>query len=275
MKWKKWFERLPNFAWSPKSETANTSPCVVKSVDNVVSYSNTPVPVREWVAKLSTLPSVFSSCNVGTVLFRNDHFAAITRYSDYVHDNVTICQVYYVEGLGHNLLSVVQFCDDDLEAAFCSNICYVRNLEGDGLLTGARESNLYTISISDMATSSPVCLMSKATLTKSIIKRILDLQPQNKKDYENHQPEFTTTSSKEDLDNFFGTMYEEYFKKRSPEVSINFVAQTTLNNEDTYSPSSIIIEYNEAPPLVSSSKEQIPIISNDIVVESVQEDCRS
>ncbi|GJU07162.1 integrase, catalytic region, zinc finger, CCHC-type containing protein [Tanacetum coccineum] len=41
------------------------------------------------------------------------------------------------------------------------------NLEGDDLLIGGRESNLYTISISDMAASSPVCLMSKATSTKS------------------------------------------------------------------------------------------------------------
>nr|GEV53828.1 integrase, catalytic region, zinc finger, CCHC-type, peptidase aspartic, catalytic [Tanacetum cinerariifolium] len=39
--------------------------------------------------------------------------------------------------------------------------------EGDDLLTGGRESNLYTISNSDMAASSPVCLMSKATSTKS------------------------------------------------------------------------------------------------------------
>ncbi|GJT73197.1 retrovirus-related pol polyprotein from transposon TNT 1-94 [Tanacetum coccineum] len=50
---------------------------------------------------------------------------------------------------------------------FRSNTCYVRNLEGDDLLTGGRDSNLYTISISDMAASSPVCLMSKATSTKS------------------------------------------------------------------------------------------------------------
>ncbi|GKA06270.1 hypothetical protein Tco_0685494 [Tanacetum coccineum] len=60
-----------------------------------------------------------------------------------------------------------QFCDGDLEVAFRSNTCYVRNLEGDDLLIGARESNLYTISISDMAASLPVCLMSKATLAKS------------------------------------------------------------------------------------------------------------
>ncbi|GKF89595.1 integrase, catalytic region, zinc finger, CCHC-type containing protein, partial [Tanacetum coccineum] len=37
----------------------------------------------------------------------------------------------------------------------------------DDLLTGDRESNLYTISISDIAASSPVCLMYKATSTKS------------------------------------------------------------------------------------------------------------
>ncbi|GJY45298.1 integrase, catalytic region, zinc finger, CCHC-type containing protein [Tanacetum coccineum] len=104
---------------------------------------------------------------MGTVRFGNDNFAAITGYGDYIHGNITICHVYYVEGLGHNLFSVGQFCDGDLEVAFRSNTCYVRNLEGDDLLTGGRDSNLYTISISDMAASSPVCLMSKATSTKS------------------------------------------------------------------------------------------------------------
>ncbi|GJS93605.1 integrase, catalytic region, zinc finger, CCHC-type containing protein [Tanacetum coccineum] len=75
-----------------------------------------------------------------------------------------------VLSLGHNLFSVGQFCDGDLEVAFRSNTCYVRNLEGDDLLTGGRDSNLYTISISDMAASSPVCLMSKATSTKSWLR---------------------------------------------------------------------------------------------------------
>ncbi|GJV03784.1 hypothetical protein Tco_1337353 [Tanacetum coccineum] len=93
---------------------------------------------------------------MGTVRFGNDHFAAITGYRDYVHGNVTICHVYYVEGLGHNLFSVGQFCDGDLEVAFRSKTCYVRNLEGDDLLTGAHDLNLYTISISDMTASSPV-----------------------------------------------------------------------------------------------------------------------
>ncbi|GJX15154.1 retrovirus-related pol polyprotein from transposon TNT 1-94 [Tanacetum coccineum] len=104
---------------------------------------------------------------MGTVHFGNDNFAAITGYGDYIHGNITIYLVYYVEGLGHNLFIVGQFCDGDLEVSFCSNTCYVRNLEGDDFLTGGRNSNLYTISIFDMAASSPVCLMSKATSTKS------------------------------------------------------------------------------------------------------------
>ncbi|GJW62467.1 hypothetical protein Tco_0111802 [Tanacetum coccineum] len=74
---------------------------------------------------------------MGIVLFGNDHFAAITGYGDYVQGNLTICYVYYVEGLGHNLFSVRQFYDGDLEVSFRSNACHVRNLEGDDLLMGS------------------------------------------------------------------------------------------------------------------------------------------
>ncbi|GJW44534.1 retrovirus-related pol polyprotein from transposon TNT 1-94 [Tanacetum coccineum] len=104
---------------------------------------------------------------MGTIRFGNEHFATIIGYGDYVHGNVTICHVYYIEGLGHNLFSVGQFCDGDLEVVFRSKTYYLRNLEGQDLLTGARDSNLYTIFISDMAASSPMCLMSKDTSIKS------------------------------------------------------------------------------------------------------------
>ncbi|GJY69877.1 retrovirus-related pol polyprotein from transposon TNT 1-94 [Tanacetum coccineum] len=104
---------------------------------------------------------------LGIVRFGNDHFKAITSYGDYVQGNITVFHVYYVEGLGHNLFSVGQLCDGDLEVALRSKKYYVRNWERDNLLTGACKSNLYTISISNMAASSPVCLLSKATSTKS------------------------------------------------------------------------------------------------------------
>nr|GFC66010.1 integrase, catalytic region, zinc finger, CCHC-type, peptidase aspartic, catalytic [Tanacetum cinerariifolium] len=41
-----------------------------------------------------------------------------------------LLRVYFVNGLGHNLFSVGQFCDSDLEVVFRRNACFVRNLEG-------------------------------------------------------------------------------------------------------------------------------------------------
>ncbi|GJR35536.1 retrovirus-related pol polyprotein from transposon TNT 1-94 [Tanacetum coccineum] len=81
--------------------------------------------------------------------------------------NVIISRVYYVEGLRHNLFSVRQFCDADLEVAFQKNTCFIQNLKGVDLLSGSRDTNLYTISLDDMLKTSPICLLSKASKTKS------------------------------------------------------------------------------------------------------------
>ncbi|GKB76040.1 retrovirus-related pol polyprotein from transposon TNT 1-94 [Tanacetum coccineum] len=81
--------------------------------------------------------------------------------------NVTISRVYYVEGLGHNLFSVGQFCDSNLEVAFRQHTCFICNLEGVDLLTRSRGNNLYTLSLGDMIASFPICLLSKASKTKS------------------------------------------------------------------------------------------------------------
>ncbi|GJV89607.1 retrovirus-related pol polyprotein from transposon TNT 1-94 [Tanacetum coccineum] len=104
---------------------------------------------------------------LGTVKFGNDHVAKILGYGDYQIGNVTISRVYYVEGLGHNLFFVGQFCDSNLEVAFRQHTCFIRNLEGVDLLTGSRGNNLYTLSLGDMMASSPICLLSKASKTKS------------------------------------------------------------------------------------------------------------
>nr|GEU38117.1 integrase, catalytic region, zinc finger, CCHC-type, peptidase aspartic, catalytic [Tanacetum cinerariifolium] len=102
-----------------------------------------------------------------TVKFGNDHVAKIMGYSDYKIGNVTILRVYFLEGLEHNLFSVGQFCDSDLEVAFYQHTYFIRNLKGVDLLTGSRGNNLYTLSLGDMMASSPICLLSKASNTKS------------------------------------------------------------------------------------------------------------
>ncbi|GKB43088.1 retrovirus-related pol polyprotein from transposon TNT 1-94 [Tanacetum coccineum] len=104
---------------------------------------------------------------IGTVRFRNDYFGAIMGYGDYVIGDSVISRVYYVEGLGHNLFSVGQFCNSDLEVAFRKHTCFVRDLDGVDLIKGSHGTNLYTISVEDMMRSSPICLLSKASKNKS------------------------------------------------------------------------------------------------------------
>ncbi|GJZ68152.1 hypothetical protein Tco_0631392 [Tanacetum coccineum] len=94
----------------------------------------------------------FISKFLGTVKFRNDQVAKIIGYGDYQIGNVTISRVYYVEGLGHNLFSVGQFCDANLEVAFRQHTCFIPNLEGVDLLTGSRGDNLYTLLLRNIVT---------------------------------------------------------------------------------------------------------------------------
>nr|GFA25361.1 putative ribonuclease H-like domain-containing protein [Tanacetum cinerariifolium] len=109
----------------------------------------------------------FVQKHLGTDKFRNDHVAMIMGYGDYKIGNVTISRVYFVEGLGHNLFSMGQFYDSDLEVAFSQHTCFIRNLDGVDLVTGSRGNNLFTLSIRDMMASLPICLLSKASKTMS------------------------------------------------------------------------------------------------------------
>ncbi|GKC72921.1 retrovirus-related pol polyprotein from transposon TNT 1-94 [Tanacetum coccineum] len=102
---------------------------------------------------------------LGIIRFGNDHIAAILGYGDLQWGNILITRVYFVDGLGHNLFLVGQFCDSDLEVTFRRNICFVRNLEGVDLLKGNRTTNLYTINLHAMASASSICLMARATFT--------------------------------------------------------------------------------------------------------------
>nr|GEU94752.1 retrovirus-related Pol polyprotein from transposon TNT 1-94 [Tanacetum cinerariifolium] len=134
-----------------------------KSVES--KNANHSKPNHTWGSNATDIPS--SASLIMTVRFRNDHIARIMRYGDYQLGNVTISRVYYVEGLGHNLIYVGQFCDTDLEVAFRKNTCFIRNLEGVDLDSGSRDINLYIISLDDLLKTSPICLLSKALKTKS------------------------------------------------------------------------------------------------------------
>ncbi|KAJ9544789.1 hypothetical protein OSB04_024496 [Centaurea solstitialis] len=62
----------------------------------------------------------------GSVQFGNEQYAPIVGYGDVIQDKVTIKKVSLVEGLGHNLFSIGQFCDKDLEVGFKKRRCVVK-----------------------------------------------------------------------------------------------------------------------------------------------------
>ncbi|GKE19633.1 hypothetical protein Tco_1427210 [Tanacetum coccineum] len=105
--------------------------------------ANHSEPNHTWGSNATDIPSssslVMTGCSDcrGTVRFGKDHIARIIGYGDYQLGNVTISRVHYIEGLGHNLFSVGQFYDADLEVAFRKNTCFIHNLEGVDLLSGS------------------------------------------------------------------------------------------------------------------------------------------
>nr|GEV61894.1 retrovirus-related Pol polyprotein from transposon TNT 1-94 [Tanacetum cinerariifolium] len=149
---------------------------------------------------------------IETVRFRNDHFGAIIGYVDYVIGDSVISRVYYVEGLGHNLFFVGQFCDSDLEVAFRKHTCFVRDLDGVNLIKGSRGSNLYTISVEDMLQSLPICLLSKASKNKSWFRH-RHLNHLNVGLVPNLAPAIPyVPPTKKELEILFQPMFDEYFE---------------------------------------------------------------
>ncbi|GKE31697.1 integrase, catalytic region, zinc finger, CCHC-type containing protein, partial [Tanacetum coccineum] len=150
-----------------KSKFEDTTPIVSKtrfSVKIIQSKSLDPTPIVSKTKIVVVTPLSAKNKVVQIILWIVD-----SSCSKHMTGDRSLLKTFVEKfiGLGHNLFSVEQFCDGDLEVVLRSKTCYVLNMEGDDLLTGDRESNLYTISISDMDASSPVCLISKATSTKS------------------------------------------------------------------------------------------------------------
>ncbi|GJT69761.1 retrovirus-related pol polyprotein from transposon TNT 1-94 [Tanacetum coccineum] len=104
--------------------------------------ANNSEPNHLWGSNATDVPSSSSLVNdrlsrlsSGTVRFRNDQVAKIMRYGDYQPGN--------------------------------ENTCFIWNLEGVDLLSGSKDKNLYIISLDDMLKTSSICLLSKASKTKS------------------------------------------------------------------------------------------------------------
>nr|GFA25120.1 integrase, catalytic region, zinc finger, CCHC-type, peptidase aspartic, catalytic [Tanacetum cinerariifolium] len=131
-----WYPKFTpsGYEWKPKFEKENVNPNLVEIFLFIVDSGCS----KHMTGNLKLLIN-FEEKFLGTVKFRNDQIAPILGYGDLVQGALTIKRVYYVEGLNHNLFSVGQFCDADLEVAFRKSTCFIRDLKGNDLLTEIRE----------------------------------------------------------------------------------------------------------------------------------------
>nr|GEZ45676.1 integrase, catalytic region, zinc finger, CCHC-type, peptidase aspartic, catalytic [Tanacetum cinerariifolium] len=184
---------------------------------------------------------------IGKVRFGNDHFGAIMGYGAYVIGNSVISRVYYVEGLGHNLFFVMQFCDSNLEVTFRKHSCYVRDTDGVKLLKGSRGSNLYTISVEDMMKSSPIPAPNFRTpgqISSGLVPNPVPATP------------YVTPTNKE-LEILFQPMFDEYLERPRAErrVPPAQAVQAPVNSAGT--PSSTTIDKDASSPSISPSSSAL------------------
>nr|GEV28087.1 retrotransposon protein, putative, unclassified [Tanacetum cinerariifolium] len=108
---------------------------------------------------------------IETINIELDH-----RVTKLIAENKHLKQTYkrLYDSIKSSHLQSKEQCDDltkqvniKLEVAFRKHTYFIRNLKGVDLLTRSRGNNLYTLSLGDMIASSPICLLSKASKTKS------------------------------------------------------------------------------------------------------------
>nr|GEU82745.1 retrotransposon protein, putative, unclassified [Tanacetum cinerariifolium] len=239
------------------------------------------------------LLSNFVEKYMGMVKFGNDQTAPILGYRDLVQGNVTIKKVYYVKGLNHNLFSVGQFCDADLEVAFWKSTCYIRDLKGNDLLTdGENLHNMKEIGdayifvgystqskgyrvhkkrsrvivetihvnfdklplmASDHVSSNLVPQCSTTALEQDILS--LDSQSQ-----ENVPQAAETITKSNEMDFLYSLMFEEYFTRSTTVMSKSFVvtiddASDKRQQQNTAPSTSTTVVANTSPLNIQSSRE--------------------
>nr|GFA73567.1 integrase, catalytic region, zinc finger, CCHC-type, peptidase aspartic, catalytic [Tanacetum cinerariifolium] len=150
-----WYPKFTpsGYIWKPKSKKENVNPNVSMPLGRTSRTTNVMNTMTSRRSIVSNTP------------FSSNSFAA--HRDCLIHRAVMIKRVYYVEGLNHNLFSVGQFCDADLEVAFKKSTCFIRDLKRNDLLIGSRGTDLYSITLKDTNCPNPICLMAKATLSQA------------------------------------------------------------------------------------------------------------
>nr|GEZ38697.1 hypothetical protein [Tanacetum cinerariifolium] len=192
-------------------------------------------------------------------------------------------------GLNHNLFSVGQFCDADLEVAFRKSTCYIRDLKGNDLLIDGenldkmKEKGDACIFVGYSTQSRAYRVFNKRT--RVIVETIhvnFDELPQMASDHVSSDPvpQYRTVTTSNELDLLFTLMFDESLNGSSQVVSKSFTVTTAdapnqhqqqnttpLNNQTTPDPSCQVP--TQAPTVASIENiNQAEMIAENAQVEN-------
>nr|GEW59900.1 hypothetical protein [Tanacetum cinerariifolium] len=219
-----WYPKFTpsGYKWKPKSNKENVNPntkIILFIVDSGCS--------KHMTGNLKLLIN-FVEKFLGTVKFGNDQIAPILGYGDLVQGAITIKRVYYVEGLNHNLFSVGQFCDADLEVSFRKSTCYIRDLKGNDLLTATSSqawlwhrhlSHLNFDTINLLSKNDIVVGIPKIKFVNDHLFSSCELGKAKRKSFHTN----FTPSSKRRLQLLYMDLCGPMSKDKTPEVLIDFL----------------------------------------------------
>nr|GEW35912.1 hypothetical protein [Tanacetum cinerariifolium] len=138
--------------------------------------------------RTSNANAVCATC--GKCLVDSDHFACVTKMLNDVnartkkpnvvpistrkpkgHANISVATPHKKKVASKSTtqkpMSYYRMLYEKTKVAFRKSTCFVRDLQGNDLLTGNRGSDLYTISLQELTSSTPIFLMAKASPTQA------------------------------------------------------------------------------------------------------------
>ncbi|GKC79996.1 hypothetical protein Tco_1130770 [Tanacetum coccineum] len=259
------FEALQQHAINPELATSNVNfvcvtcgkcvlndnhdMCVLHYINGVNTRTKQPIaiPISTREHKRTVNQSVATPLKKATALEPTNQKLRSTTRKQYEHvstikfrnDQIAPILGYYVEGLNHNLLSVGQFYDADLEVAFQKSTCYIRDLKGNDILIGSPGTYLYSFTLQDTSTPNPIFLMAKATSSQACQENV-------------SQAAETVTTSNE-LDLLFSLMFDDILNGTTPVVSKSS-AETAVDapnqrQQQNTTPSTSTTVVVDAPPM--------------------------
>jgi len=97
----------------------------------------------------------------GNVKFGGNQSCKIIGTGTIGNSSISINNVWLVDGLEHNLLSINQFCDNGYDVMFGKTNCTVINKDNNSIVfKGKRIENVYKINFSELVDQKVICLLS-------------------------------------------------------------------------------------------------------------------